>query len=310
VGFLGLFVGGLLCVSAGVVAAFLLGRDSKNANGFVWMLAIGGTIIEFVTNLNSGSKAYLMFSFMPLLWFFLRDAKLRRFVPILSVGMVALYFSVIAPVVMASRSGNVDSRESAMTRIVRTYSRGGYEDDAGADKQLPKYLERAFDATATGCIYGEVQRTGFMYGEGLDYMVYAFVPRVFWADKPTVTRGAWFSEYLGQARTEESATTSLGQTAPGELYWNFGWPGIVIGMTFLGAVIGRLWKLATPYSERHSMRLLLYFWVTFQLTNMAEAGSVFLALVYRTIILGLAIYFIDRVWSPLPMPRRVHPVLR
>lgn len=307
---LGAIAGVMHFGSTTALAAFLLSRDPNRRNGYFWLLGIGGTIIEFATNLNSGSKAYLMFSFLPFLWLFLRDAKLRRFVPALSIGMVALYFSVIAPVVMASRSGNVDNRESAMTRIMRTYSRGGYEDDAGADKQLPKYLERAFDATATACIYGEVQRTGFMYGDGLDYMIYAFVPRIFWPDKPTVTRGAWFSEYLGQARTEESATTSLGQSAAGELYWNFGWPGIIMGMTFLGAVIGKLWKLATPFAERHSMRLLLYFWVTFQITNMAEAGSVFLALVYRAIILGFAIYFVDRVWNPLPIPRRVHPALR
>jgi hypothetical protein len=298
---LGAIAGVMHFGSTTALAAFLLSRDPNKRNGFFWL---------FVTNLNSGSKAYLMFSFLPFLWLFLRDAKLRRFVPALSVAMVTLYFSVIAPVVMASRSGNVDTRESAMTRIMRTYSRGGYEDDAGADKQLPKYLERAFDATATGCIYGEVQRTGFMYGEGMEYMFSAFIPRILWPDKPTVTRGAWFSEYLGQARTEESATTSLGQSAAGELYWNFGWPGIVAGMVFLGAVVGKMWRIATPFAERHSMRLLLYFWITFQMTSMAECGSVLLALIYRIIVLGLAIYLVDRVWSPLPMPRRVHPALR
>lgn len=308
--FLGAIAGVMHFGSTTALAAFLLSRSPRERTWVFWTVTVGATVLEFVTNLNSGSKAYLMFSFLPVLWLFLRDAKLRRFVPALSVGMVALYFSVIAPVVMASRTGNVDTRESAMTRIMRTYSRGGYEDDAGADKQLPKYLERAFDATATACIYGEVQRTGFMYGDGLDYMFYAFVPRVFWPDKPTVTRGAWFSEYLGQARTEESATTSLGQTAPGELYWNFGWPGMVIGMVFLGAFIGKMWKMATPFAERHSMRLLMYFWIMFQMTSMSEAGSAFLALVYRLLVLGLAIYLIDRVWSPLPMPRRVHPALR
>lgn len=308
--FLGAIGGVMHFGSTTALAAFLLSRSPRDRTWLFWAVTIAATIIEFITNLNSGSKAYLMFSFLPVLWLFLRDGKLRRFVPALSVAMVTLYFSIIAPVVMASRTGNVDTRESAMTRIMRTYSRGGYEDDAGADKQLPKYLERAFDATATGCIYGEVQRTGFMYGDGLDYMLYSFVPRVFWPDKPTVTRGAWFSEYLGQARTEESATTSLGQTAPGELYWNFGWPGMIVGMVFMGAVIGKMWKIATPFAERHSMRLLLYFWITFQMTSMSEAGSVLLALIYRILVLGLAIYFVDRVWRPIPIARPVHPALR
>jgi hypothetical protein len=310
VAFLGAIAGVMHFGSTSALAAFLLSRDPTKRNWYFWCLAIGGTCMEFLTNLNSGSKAYLMFSFLPILWFFLRDQKLRRFVPILSAAMFSLYVSVIAPVVMASRSGTMDSRESAMSRIVGTYSRGGYEEEAGADKQLPRYLERAFDATATACIYAEVQRTGFTYGEGMDYLVYAFIPRVFWAEKPTVTRGAWFSEYLGQARTEESATTSLGQTAPGELYWNFGWAGVVAGMVFLGALIGKLWKLATPFAERDSMRLLLYFWVTFQITNMAEAGSALLALVYRSIILGLAIVMLDRIWGATQSNRRLHQARR
>ena len=294
---LGAIAGVMHFGSTSAFASFLLSRNPTKRNWFFWLLVLGGTGLEFVTNLNSGSKAYLMFSFMPVMWLFLRDQKLRRFVPLLGVAMFTLYVSVIAPVVMASRSGPTDARESTMNRIVGTYSRGGYEEDAGADKQFPKYLERAFDATATACIYAEVQRTGFMYGEGMEYLLYAFVPRIFWPDKPNVTRGAWFSEYLGQARTEESATTSLGQTAPGELYWNFGWVGVVGGMILLGALCGKLWKLATPFAERDSMRLLLYFWITFQITNMAEAGSALLALIYRTIILGLAIVIVDRVWG-------------
>lgn len=292
---LGAIAGVMHFGSTSALAAFVLSRDPRKRNGFFWFLLLGGTTIEFATNLNSGSKAYLMFSFMPALWLFLRDQKLRRYVPLLSGMMFVLYVSVIAPVVMTSRTAHADTHESPMSRIVRTYSRGDYEDEAGTDKQLPRFLERAFDATATACIHSEVERAGHMYGEGMDYLVYAFIPRALWPDKPTVTRGAWFSEYLGQARSEETATTSLGQTAPGELYWNFGWPGVLLGMSLLGVVCGKLWKLATPFAERDSLRLLLYFGITFQVTNMAEAGSAFLSLVYRTVIIGFAIVIIDRM---------------
>ncbi|MBK9265848.1 MAG: oligosaccharide repeat unit polymerase [Polyangiaceae bacterium] len=292
---LGAIAGVMHFGSTSALAAFVLSRDPRKRNGFFWLLLLGGTTIEFATNLNSGSKAYLMFSFMPALWLFLRDQKLRRYVPLLSGVMFVWYVSVIAPVVMTSRTARADTHESHMSRIIRTYSRGDYEDEAGTDKQLPRFLERAFDATATACIYSEVERVGFMYGEGMDYLVYAFIPRAIWPDKPSVTRGAWFSEYLGQARSEETATTSLGQTAPGELYWNFGWPGVLLGMSLLGVVCGKLWKLATPFAERDSLRLLLYFGITFQVINMAEAGSAFLSLVYRTVIIGFAIVTTDRM---------------
>lgn len=307
---LGAIAGILHFGSTTALAAYLLSRYRHERTWFFWLTVVGGTVLEFVTNLNTGSKAYLMFSFLPILWLFLRDQKLRRFVPVLSVGMFMLYVGVIAPVVMASRMGPADQRESAMNRIMRTYSRGEYQDDAGAEKQLPRYLERAFDTTATACIYGEVDRTGFMYGEGMSYLIYALVPRVIWPEKPIMTRGAWFTEYLGQATSEESATTSLGQTAPGELYWNFGWSGVVIGMILIGAMMGKLWAFATPHAERNSLRLLLYFGLTFQITNMAEAGSAILSLVFRAIIIGAVIWVVDRVWGMRYVQHVAYPLPR
>ena len=290
---LGAIVGVIHFGSTAALASFLLSQDPKKRGILFWSILVVGTVAEFVTNLGSGSKAYLMFSFLPALWLFLRDQKLRKFVPFLSVAMFALYVGVIAPVVMASRMMRGTNSESQTDRIVEVYARGDYEAEAGTDKQLPKYLERAFDAAASACIYGEVQKTGFMWGEGMDYLVYAFIPRIIWPEKPTITRGAWFTVYLGQARTEEKATTSLGQTASGELYWNFGWAGTFVGMTLLGAMCGRLWRLATPYAENDALRLLLYFGVTFTVTHMAEAGSTFIALVYRAAALGVPIILLD-----------------
>jgi len=290
---LGAIVGVIHFGSTAALTAFFLSYDAKKRRFMFWIILVFGTIVEFITNLGSGSKAYLMFSFLPAFWLFLRDRKLRKFIPFLGIAMFTLYVGVIAPVVMASRLLRGASEESQTDRIIEAYMRGEYESEANTDKQLPKYLERAFDATASACIYGEVQKTGFMYGEGLDYLVYAFIPRIFWPDKPTVTRGAWFSVYLGQARTEEKATTSLGQTAAGELYWNFGWWGTFIGMTILGAMCGRLWRLATPYAEKDALRLLLYLGVSFTITHMAEAGSTFIALVYRGAALGLPIVILD-----------------
>jgi hypothetical protein len=291
---LGAIVGVIHFGSTAALAAFLLSYDAKKRGTLFWSVLVIGTIAEFITNLGSGSKAYLMFSFLPALWLFVRDQKLRKYIPILGIGMFALYVGVIAPVVMASRMlRGADAADSQTDRIVEVYSRGEYESEAGTDKQLPRYLERAFDAAASACIYGEVQKTGFMYGEGMDYLLYAFIPRIIWPDKPTVTRGAWFTVYLGQARSEEKATTSLGQTAAGELYWNFGWLGTFAGMAIIGAMCGRLWRLATPYAEKDALRLLLYFGVTFTMTHMAEAGSTFIALIYRAAALGLPIILLD-----------------
>lgn len=299
----GAIAGVMHFASTAALAAYFLSHDARKRGLLFWTIFYVGTLVEFVTNLNSGSKAYLMFSFLPALWLFLRDAWLRKFIPLLAAGMFAFYIGIIAPVVMASRMKRFDANASQFDRIVQVYTAGDYEKEVGTEKQISRYLERSFDATAMACIYGEVQKTGLMYGEGMDYLVYAFIPRFIWPDKPTITRGAWFTVYLGQARTEAKATTSLGQTAPGELYWNFGWYGVVIGMTILGIMCGKLWKLATPFAERDPLRLLLYFGVTFTITHMAEAGSVLVALIYRTVTIGVAILIFDHIRS-IPELRR------
>lgn len=290
---LGAVVGVARFAPTASLAAFLLSYDPKKRGTFFWSILALGTILDFFTNIGLNSKAFFMFSFLPILWLFLRDTKLRKYLPLLAAGTFALYVGVIAPLVMASRSLRGIQSDSHADRLVEAYERGDYTSEAGAEKQIPKYLERAFDATATACIQGEVQKTGFLYGESMDYLVYAFIPRIIWPDKPTVTRGAWFTVYLGQARSEEKATTSLGLTAPGELYWNFGWPGILFGMALLGAIIGRMWRLASPFAEKDALRLLLYFDLTYIITHMAEAGTAFIALVYRAIAIGLPIILLD-----------------
>jgi hypothetical protein len=214
---LGAIAGVMHFASTAALAAYFLSHDPRKRGLVFWSIFCIGTVTEFATNLNSGSKAYLMFSFLPALWLFIRDQKLRKFIPFLGAGMFALYVGVIAPVIMSSRLTRFEANATQSDRIMQVYAQGDYEKEAGTDKQLPRYFERVFDATAMACIYGEVQKTGLMYGEGMDYLVYAFIPRVIWPDKPTVTRGAWFTVYLGQARSEDKATTSLGQTAPGEL---------------------------------------------------------------------------------------------
>jgi hypothetical protein len=76
---------------------------------------------------------------------------------------------------------------------------------------------------------------------GMGYVPLAFVPRILWHDKPTVDPGRYFTAALGAASDKSLVSTSTGQTAAGELFWNFGWPGVVIGMYLLGAALSGAW---------------------------------------------------------------------
>jgi len=58
---------------------------------------------------------------------------------------------------------------------------------------------------------------------------------------------------LGGAVVPELAATSTGLTAAGELYWNFGWPGVVVGMYLLGAALSGVWWRAVGSDPRSGL---------------------------------------------------------
>ena len=91
-----------------------------------------------------------------------------------------------------------------------------------------------------------VEEDGHLGGETLEYLGYAFIPRVLWRDKPKIAKGAWFALRIGQARITEGGyiTNSVNMTIPGELYLNYGWPGVVIGLAAFGWVLALLWDRA------------------------------------------------------------------
>ena len=76
-----------------------------------------------------------------------------------------------------------------------------------------------------------------MAGETFKYLAFSFIPRIFWPGKPFVTQSTWFTYYIGMAASPEDATASTGITAVGELYWNFGYPGVILGMLLLGIAV-------------------------------------------------------------------------
>jgi hypothetical protein len=126
------------------------------------------------------------------------------------------------------------------------------------------------------------------------YAIYAFIPRVLWPNKPSVSRGTWFTAYLGAAAREEEATTSTGISATGELYWNFGVPGVVVGMCGIGLLYGILWRMAGA-NPRTPLRMLLYVLVSIPgMVDMPEAVTVYGGILSQLLLFS-AIFYVIRV---------------
>lgn len=284
----------------GALAATIAFVAKSTADGHrdlrFWSTILGATLVLFVLHVRTGSKAFIMFSFLPLALLFVRDLRLRRYVPFLLVGGLTFYLAVVAPVVSASRQEAAQAGETTTDRIVRAYVQGSpSSSDKTIEEQAEAFLERIFEPTPAAFLVAETERTGLMWGQTMDYLAYAFVPRLFWPDKPGVSRGGWFYAYIGAARSEAEATTSIAQTAVGELYWNFGFLGVIFGLGGLGAIYGLLWRLATAFPQRDPVRILLYVSVTFNMLDMSEAGTALVGVTFRAIILVPTIFLLDRV---------------
>lgn len=87
-----------------------------------------------------------------------------------------------------------------------------------------------------------VERTGkdveFLNGYTIEPLLYAFIPRFIAPDKAD-------SSMTGQLFNREfnisaDPDTYISMSQLGELYWNFGWPGVIGGMMMIGALMGAL----------------------------------------------------------------------
>jgi hypothetical protein len=75
----------------------------------------------------------------------------------------------------------------------------------------------------------------YQYGRTLGLFFVAFIPRLLWPDKPEIHIGQWVTDVYGSG--PEVVGTSTGPTQVGEFYFNFGWPGVVLGMLLLGVLL-------------------------------------------------------------------------
>jgi hypothetical protein len=119
-------------------------------------------------------------------------------------------------------------------------------------------------------------RVPFQGGWTLGYIPLSYVPRLVWADKPDMTTGQWVTDNFGGGPAIRSATAP---TWIGELYYNFGWPAIVIGMLIMGVFMRTLHECvfppkATVPAQMMAILVLFFFPQTLQGSLMSPVNAV------------------------------------
>jgi hypothetical protein len=251
----------------------ILMRVALLNNRFALPKLIAGTILTVVAAALSASKGNVMFSLFPLgVWCWNRSRKMAVLYGFLAVF---LYLAAVAPLVNSYRSlGHAP------------------EDPLSVSEQWDGFMDRIFEVEPVAFIVSDVDAGGFKYGSIMSNPFYSLVPRVLWEDKPMMGHGLWFSVYLGLAASEDTATTSTVMTAPGELYWNFGFAGVIFGMLLIGIAYGGLWRISISTCGLHTLKgMLIYFICTAGMIGSPEASSMLVVTITLYLFIFLLLAF-------------------
>jgi len=108
------------------------------------------------------------------------------------------------------------------------------------DSSWDKFQLRFGSVNEAGAVVYFSDKSGFMGGFFLQNLMYGFIPRFLWPEKPSWDPAGWFTAYLaGGTYTPGMASSTALHIGP-ELYWMFAWPGTVVGLLILGLFYRRV----------------------------------------------------------------------
>jgi len=103
------------------------------------------------------------------------------------------------------------------------------------------------DPAKTSAIISHVsERNSYLLGSSFFNFLLTPIPRVLWPEKPNIRLGPYVGQEILLFNNESGAPPG----GIGELYMNFSWPGVVLGMALLGAIVARLWRRYIAAADR------------------------------------------------------------
>jgi hypothetical protein len=250
----------------------------------------------------------LLFSYMrgevayPLLMFFLA-LMMRKAVTRKHIALAVLILPVLAFVYrgIGELRGEGIYGTERVSRLTEQLSPGaagmdsieGGEEEEGMDIALMTLMAR-------GCLFAQMSQVariadeeGFYNGETLEYMTYAFIPRIIWPEKPLITPGQWFAEKIGRGQriSETKFSNSINMSLVGEFYLNFGWIGAILGVTLMTFLYIIFWEASGFYDQGNNpVGQTLGIGILFQATVSSSAAGI-----PNLVFLYIAMFAISRI---------------
>jgi hypothetical protein len=202
----------------------------------ILMVVVTGVFVGFVTDVK---RIALMGAALVVMTRVLVDNKLPRTWIICSIIGISLLF----PIFQAYRSAVEGDRGldrahaiqelGKVLEIALTASNKETREVAGERPQ--SFIERSSLKWSLESVFEHVGvDVPYLEGRSLVALPMAFVPRLLAPDKADVSVGQLFTHMIAHADTD----TYISISHLGELYWNFGWLGVLGGMSITGLLLG------------------------------------------------------------------------
>jgi len=176
------------------------------------------------------------------------------------IGAV-IYAILIFPIFQAYRTEIHGNRGISRAAVVENFGRI-LDLTLSAETRVNTGSHRAQTLLERSSAIGSVQMifekagngVAFQHGYTLTPLLATFIPKVVWPDKPDVPTGQLVNK---EFHVTDGEDVYISPTNLGELYWNFGWPGVVLGMTTIGAILGWVGSRFNMADARTVTRLLV-----------------------------------------------------
>jgi hypothetical protein len=163
-------------------------------------------------------------------------------VPKAWLAAALLFVIFVFPIFTAYRTAIHGDLGLARTAVIANFGKV-LQMSIAAEDRVNKGRERAqtfFErASVKGSLETIVQGVGkgveFQHGHTLTPILSAFVPRIVWSDKPDVPTGQLVNKEFHLNGSED---VYISPSHLGDLYWNFGWAGVIAGMGIIGLICG------------------------------------------------------------------------
>ena len=234
-----------------VAYAYTIGR-STIITAIIIALAVFQVYLGFVSDTKGGA---MLGGIMVIVTGFLVKGR----VPVLWATAGLLFIFLVFPIFQAHRMYVVGERGQSNQSSVENFGKALQVSVDGQQRAAAEHAESFFQRSSVkSAVEMIVNKTGngvpYQHGYTLIPLATALIPRLVWPDKLDIQTGELVNT---EFHVTGERVTYISPSFIGELYWNFGWVGAVVGMLLLGLLLGWINRLCDLSAYTSVTRLLV-----------------------------------------------------